>query len=76
MKPKNRDLAILVGFAPRRTLHGLAEGIDWSSGCYGYDECLEDLIQEVREQEREACAKLCDEARAARLAELIRGGTE
>lgn len=34
----------------------------------GHDEWLE----EARKAEREACAKLCDEARAARLAEQIR----
>lgn len=33
---------------------------------------LEIFIKLVAAHEREACAKLCDEARAARLAELIR----
>jgi hypothetical protein len=37
---------------------------------------LERFAELVRQDEREKCAKLCDEARAARLAELIRGRTE
>ena len=44
------------------------------------DEALERFAELVDAaavaREREACAKLCDEARAARLAELIRGRTE
>jgi hypothetical protein len=35
-------------------------------------EGLERFVNDVRADEREACAKLCDEARAARLAEVIR----
>jgi hypothetical protein len=33
---------------------------------------LERFAELVRADEREACAKVCDEARAARLAEVIR----
>ena len=43
------------------------------------DKCAQDYLQDcadaidaARLREREACAKLCDEARAARLAEQIR----
>ena len=34
------------------------------------------LVNKCIEAEREACAKLCDEARAARLAEVIRARGE
>ncbi len=33
---------------------------------------LVELVERAVEAEREACAKVCDEARAARLAEVIR----
>ena len=33
---------------------------------------LVELVKRAVEAEREACAKVCDEARAARLAEVIR----
>jgi hypothetical protein len=33
---------------------------------------IEHFAELVRADEREACAKVCDEARAARLAEVIR----
>ena len=33
---------------------------------------LVELVKRAIEAEREACAKVCDEARAARLAEVIR----
>ena len=43
-------------------------------GMESFDICVEldDFAALVASAEREACAKLCDEARAARLAEQIR----
>ena len=38
----------------------------------GYDIRYERFAALVAAEEREACAKVCDEARAARLAEVIR----
>lgn len=37
-----------------------------------YGDRIKKLLAEERSTEREACAKLCDETRAARLAEQIR----
>lgn len=38
--------------------------------------CYQRFAELVRQDEREVCAKLCDEARAARLAEQIRARSE
>ena len=43
--------------------------------CMAFDDIV-DSIKLVAAKEREACAKLCDEARAARLAEQIRARGE
>ena len=45
-----------------------SQGFAYKAWCAGWEAAVL--------AEREACAKLCDEARAARLAELIRGRTE
>jgi hypothetical protein len=54
----------------------MADGEMWFSPTYGNADVhitdLERFAKLVAEKEREACAKLCDEARAARLAEQIR----
>jgi hypothetical protein len=43
----------------------------------GWQKCRDERFETlVRADEREACAKLCDEARAARLAEQIRARGE
>ena len=44
----------------------------WRTGEITYLDKLERFAALVASAEREACAKLCDEARAARLAEQIR----
>jgi len=49
---------------------GKPERIKWNIGCTR--EHLKKFAALIRADEREACAKLCDEARAARLAEQIR----
>ena len=36
----------------RPRLEGLQDGIDWSSSRFGYDQCLEKLIEAVRAEER------------------------
>jgi len=54
----------------------MADGEMWFSPTYGNADVhitdLERFAKLVAEKEREACAKVCDEARAARLAEQIR----
>ena len=47
-------------------------GIGWGEKLGGMPDFLERFAALVASAEREACAKLCDEARAGRLAEQIR----
>ena len=69
MNERIKELAEQAGFqiAPTTKNYGV-----W----YAADNVIERFAELVRQDEREKCAKLCDEARAARLAELIRGRTE
>jgi hypothetical protein len=44
-------LAIQAGFIPRESLHGIMEnGIDWSSGPYGYDKSLQKFAELIIEE--------------------------
>ena len=61
-----RDDIILMADASGLSFYGMGKDRD------KFLHYLEAFAALVAEREREACAKLCDEARAARLAEQIR----
>ena len=82
MNSNIKKLAVQAGFHLRPHIEGIQDGIDWSSAGYGYDQALVRFAELVRQDEREACAKLCDKASywdghvAANCAAAIRGRTE
>ena len=61
-----QDDVILMADASGLSFYGMGKDRD------KFVHYLEAFAKLVAEAEREACAKLCDEARAARLAEQIR----
>ena len=61
MNERIRELAEQAGFVLWPDRGPFGEVIDWASN---YDEELEKFAELVRQDEREACAKLCDEMAA------------
>jgi len=66
MKEKTKELADSVGAVYPVLFMGRHDGVVFT------ETELETFVELVAASEREACAKECDEARAARLAEQIR----
>ena len=66
MKEKTKELADSVGAVYPVLFMGRHDGVVFT------ETELETFVKLVAADEREACAKLCDETRAARLAEQIR----
>ena len=66
MKEKTKEMADAVGAVYPTLFLGRHDGVLFT------ETELETFVELVAAAEREACAKLCDETRAARLAEQIR----
>jgi len=66
MKEKTKELADSVGAVYPTLFLGRHDGVVFT------ETELETFVELIASAEREACAKLCDETRAARLAEQIR----
>ena len=61
MRPDHIELARKAGFHIRDSMANIQDGVDWSCGSHGYDQRLGDLIELVKQSEREALLQICEQ---------------